>query len=254
MKITFFGTGIIIPTKKRAFPGLLIEIGNEKLLFDCGPGTINRLVQLGHDTFLLKYIFITHFHVDHVLDYIALVKSRALSSRKELNVYGPKGLEKFNKDVFENVSAFNYISKDLKCFEFLKVKETMSGIVKKTKNWIVTCIPVLHFNGVAYRIDSLGKSVVYSGDAAPDENIIRLSKDADLLIHECSYPDEKSLLGLHTIPSKLADIAKKSNIKKLVLNHLYPECEGREKEMINKIKENFGGEVIVAEDFMEVNV
>jgi ribonuclease BN (tRNA processing enzyme) len=254
MKITFLGTGVIVPTKKRAFPGLLVEIGNEKLLFDCGPCTIHRLIKLGVDISLLKHVFITHFHIDHVLDYIALVKIRALTGREELNVYGPKGLEKFNKDVFENILAFSYMSKDLKCFEFLKVKEAMEGIVEKTKNWVVTCTPVLHFNGVAYRIDSHGKSVVYSGDSASDENIIKLSKNADLLIHECSYPDEKSLLGLHTIPSKLADIARKSNVKKLVLNHLYPECDGREKEMVKEIKEKFDGEVMVAEDMMEIDL
>jgi len=138
MRITFLGTGVILPNKKRASPGLLVDIENEKLLFDCGPGTINRLVQLEHDIFQLKHVFITHFHVDHVLDYVALVMAKALSNREELNVYGPTGLEKFNKDVFEKVSAFSYISKDLKCFGILRLNETMNGVVKKTNKWSVT--------------------------------------------------------------------------------------------------------------------
>jgi ribonuclease BN (tRNA processing enzyme) len=254
MRIIFLGTGVILPNKKRAFPGLLVEIGNEKLLFDCGPGTINRLVQLGHDILQLKHVFITHFHVDHVLDYVALVKARALSNREELNVYGPVGLEKFNKDIFERVSAFNYVSEDLKCFELLKLNEKMNGIIKKTNVWSVACVPIKHFDGIAYRIDTHGKSLVYSGDAAPDENIIRLSKNADVLIHECSYPDEKTLRGLHTEPSKLGEIAKKSNVKKLFLTHLYPVCNGRENEMISKVKENFNGEVIIPDDLMSIDL
>jgi len=253
-KIIFLGTGVAIPTKKRAFPGLLVGIKNENLLFDCGPGSINRLVKVGVDVSRLKYIFITHFHVDHVGDYLALVKSRSVMGRRTLNVYGPEGLKKFNEEIFKKVSAFNYVSKDLRCFEYLKLKETMRGVVEKTKDWVVTCTPVVHYNGVAYRIESNGKSIVYSGDTVPDENIVKLSKNVDLMIHECSYPDEESLVGLHTTPSKLADIARKSKVRKLALNHFYPECKGREKEMVSKIKEKFDGEVIIAEDFMEIEI
>jgi ribonuclease BN (tRNA processing enzyme) len=254
MKIIFLGTGVAIPNRMRGSPGLLIRVDDENLLFDCGPGILDRLVKLGTDVSRLKYVFITHFHVDHVLDFIALVKARALLERRELKVYGPVGLRRFCEEIFEKATAFSYLSKDLKCFEFLELRECVEGVVEKTKNWEVSCIPVLHFNGIAYRIDSHGKSVVYSGDTSPDKNIVKLSKNADVLIHECSFPDEKSLLGLHMIPSKLTDIAKQSNVKKLILNHLYPICEEREEEMKEKIKEKFDGEVIIAEDFMEIVV
>lgn len=254
MKITVLGSGVIVPQKERGFSGYLIEIDGEKLLFDCGAGTVSKLTKLGFDVSQLNYLFITHFHIDHVSDYPTLVKSRAFTGRKTLNVYGPEGLINGSKMLFEEFPWFSYMGKQQKCFEYLKLKEVTEGLVEQTDKWKVNCIPVVHYKGIAYRIDSNNKSLLYSGDTAYDENLIKLGKGVDVAILECSYPDEKTLIGIHLIPSQVGEIANKIKCKKVVLTHLYPQCRGREREMVEKVKEKFDGEVIIAEDEMKIEI
>ena len=257
MKITFLGTGSIVPTKKRSYSGLLIDVG-DKLLFDCGPAVLEKLTRIDQSISDIKHIFITHYHLDHISDMFPFIMSRAFdpvtgraSKTKELNIYGPDGLENLIKSIF-SIEKFKETEKDLKLLNCLKLKEVRKGLVEK-REWSVSCAPTEHFDSIAYRIGSNEKSVVYSGDTTPCDSVIELAKDCDILIHECSYPDEY-LVGLHTSPSQISEIAKKAGAKKVILNHLYPICEGKEEDMIKKIKEKFDGEVLVAEDFMVVEL
>ena len=50
------------------------------------------------------------------------------------------------------------------------------------------------------------------------------------------------------------NLAAKMKAKKLVLTHLYPECEGREEEMLRQAKRHFAGEISIAEDGMRVKI
>jgi ribonuclease BN (tRNA processing enzyme) len=249
MKLTFLGTGSIIPTRKRFASGILADVG-EKLLFDCGPGTMHKLTQAGYDVNKIKYLFITHFHFDHIADYFPILLSRGVKQQTEnvgndvLNVYGPEGIEEAIKSVFE-ISQFRYMREHLNCTKIKRMdKEEING-------YKITSVPAKHPDAIAYKI-AAEKTAVYTGDTEPSDDIISFAKNADLLIHECSYP-EGHVEG-HTTADELGDIAKKANVKKLILNHLYPVCEGKEKDMINKIKEDFDGEVLIAEDLMVVEL
>jgi len=86
MIIKFLGSGSIIPNpsgpKNRSYSAILLEIGVDKLLFDIGPGTLTKMQSLGINTQLYpNYLFITHYHIDHCLDYIPLVKSRHFNQK-----------------------------------------------------------------------------------------------------------------------------------------------------------------------------
>jgi len=112
MKITFLGTGSIIPipkrTKMQSYSAILVEIKNEKLLFDVGPGTLVKLQSLGFNTQKYPdYLFLTHYHLDHCIDYLPLVKGRCFDPNtghvkrgKTLKVFGPRGLIKWNEEIF----------------------------------------------------------------------------------------------------------------------------------------------------------
>ena len=61
---------------------------------------------------------------------------------------------------------------------------------------------VIRVKVLAYRIDSSGKSIVFSGDTVPCEGVINLAQGADVLVHECSFLEEevedKKRLGFAT--------------------------------------------------------
>ncbi len=63
--ITILGSGTCVPSLQRSSCSVLVEIGNQKLLFDVGPGTMRRLLEAGQSIFDISHIFLSHFHPDH---------------------------------------------------------------------------------------------------------------------------------------------------------------------------------------------
>ena len=79
------------PTARRGLPALLLRAGGERILFDCGEGTQQQLLRsVGLPE--LDAVFITHFHLDHWLGLLGMVKTFDLRARERpLTIYGPPG-------------------------------------------------------------------------------------------------------------------------------------------------------------------
>jgi ribonuclease Z len=100
-----------------------------------------------------------------------------------------------------------------------------------------------------------GRKIVYSGDTSPSRQMVEFAKDADVLIHESTfegiYGDKAYEMG-HSTSVQAAEIAKKANVKKLILTHVstrYKKSDILETEA-REIFENS----TVAEDFMQIEV
>ncbi len=94
-----------------------------------------------------------------------------------------------------------------------------------------------------------GKKVVYSGDTRPSQNIINLSKNADLLIHDSTYFED--FKRKHTTFKDVLKIAKEAGVKQLALTHIsrrYSDIR-KLKEMVEKYPS-----VILAKDFMQLKI
>lgn len=100
-----------------------------------------------------------------------------------------------------------------------------------------------------------GLKITYCTDTAPCDGAVELAKDADILIHESTYPggDEKLAHSRgHSTASDAARTAKAAGAKKLVLTHLsqkYPRTDIFV-EHARKIFE----ETIAAHDLLELDV
>ena len=94
LTVTFLGTSAARPTVERNVSGLAIHREGETLLFECGEGTQRQMMRYGV-SFALSEIFFTHFHADHFLGVIGLIRTLGLQGRPEpLHLYGPKGAKK----------------------------------------------------------------------------------------------------------------------------------------------------------------
>ena len=94
LTVTFLGTSAARPTVERNVSGLAIHREGETLLFECGEGTQRQMMRYGVG-FALSEIFFTHFHADHFLGVIGLIRTLGLQGRPEpLFLYGPKGAKK----------------------------------------------------------------------------------------------------------------------------------------------------------------
>ena len=100
-----------------------------------------------------------------------------------------------------------------------------------------------------------GRKIVYSGDTTPSGRMVEFAKDADLLIHESTfegdYGDKAYEMG-HSTSVQAAEIAKKANVKRLILTHVSTRYK-KPDILETEAKEIFGNST-VAEDFMEIEV
>ncbi|MFB3889330.1 MAG: ribonuclease Z [Candidatus Bathyarchaeia archaeon] len=96
IRVLFLGTAGAVPTSQRAMPAVLMQRGNEQVLFDCGEG-VQRQMVLAKVGFHKKLkVFITHLHGDHILGLPGLLQTMALMDRKHtVEVYAPKGTTAF---------------------------------------------------------------------------------------------------------------------------------------------------------------
>jgi ribonuclease Z len=94
LKLLFLGTSAARPTVERSVAALAVVREGETLLFECGEGTQRQMMRYGV-SFNLSEIFFTHFHADHFLGVIGLVRTLGLQGRTDpIRCYGPKGAKR----------------------------------------------------------------------------------------------------------------------------------------------------------------
>ncbi|MFC1621397.1 MBL fold metallo-hydrolase [Candidatus Omnitrophota bacterium] len=248
MKIRLLGTGTGVPSERRNPPSVLMEFGGKHAIFDSGPGTLPNLLRFGVDQLNLDFLFYTHFHLDHISDFAAILFAAKIPPsirKKPLVVYGPGGLKEYYKKIMDLYKQTLYTDAYR-----LELREIENQTIQIGDFSITTMSLEHHDGGMGYRICTPdGKNVVYSGDTDYCDNIIELSRDADLLMLECAFPDEMKMKG-HLTPIEAGKVARQSRAKKLILMHMYPVCD--QYDLVSQCKKEFNGEVIAGEDFMEV--
>jgi len=91
LSLRFLGTAASRPTVERNVAALALMREGETLLFDCGEGTQRQMMRY-HVSFALADVFFTHFHADHVIGIIGLMRTMALQGRTDvLRLWGPRG-------------------------------------------------------------------------------------------------------------------------------------------------------------------
>lgn len=155
----------------------------------------------------------------------------------------------------------------------IEVKPTEPFQIYKDDNVRVTATLVYHgqvFPSFAYRFDTKDRSVVFSGDTAVSDNLIRLAKDADILVHEAIDPNwiativgekpwddrQKALAHqletTHVTPLQAGEVATRAGVKTLVLSHLVPGDAPAEHWL--EAKKTFKGNVIIGKDLAEIKL
>jgi ribonuclease Z len=247
IEVTLLGTGVGIPHSGRAQAGLVTK-ANEPLLFDCGAGTLLRLAEAGFSPIEIDVALLTHLHLDHVSDLLALAKARWLLGENKMEVFGPEGTKKW----FEAVRGLYPYLEDLDV-NFTVVcpgdEFSLSGL-KIRAGEAVHSLPAL-----GYRIESGDRAIVYSGDTEPAESMRALAEGADLLVHECSFP-EPFVVTNHSTPRRLGENFRGAGIKWIILTHIYPQTIGCEAEMVRDVLAGLGDgvEVEIGRDLQRITI
>lgn len=250
IKLHFLGTGTILSGSQRSCSATILEIPELKILVDIGAGTLRRMAVEGIDANSIDYIFLTHFHPDHISDLVpflfAVKNSRKLEDSRTLRVWGPKGFYQFIESMKEGYGRWLKLPEQY--VEFYELRRQMYDFPGFRVIWN----KVIHSpESVAYRFEAEGKSIAFSGDSGYCEELIRLCKDATAAVLECSFQDEVAVKG-HLTPSLAARIAENASVKKMILNHFYPNA--LEIDPAEVAAKYFSGEVVIANDGDKVSV
>ncbi len=199
------------------------------------------------DIDLLLY---THIHPDHISEFIPILfacKYPYLARKKELIAVGGPGF----KDYVDRLKSLYWQWVEPKTYH-LAIKEVSEHPIL-FQDLKIFSKPMAHMSeSVGYRIEfNDGKSLAISGDTDYCANVITLSSEVDLLVLECSFPEDTKVEG-HLTPSLAANIALESRARRLLLIHLYPMCD--QADLINQCGRAYKGEMIVGEDLMRIRI
>jgi ribonuclease BN (tRNA processing enzyme) len=262
----------------RSNPSTLILINDVPYVVDCGYGASRQLLTAGVPLNKVRYLFITHHHSDHNLEFGALLYNAWITGLPtRIDAYGPGGLRKMMQDYF------NYLQFDIATRMvdegrpdprrmFFAHDFNIPGVVMQNDEVKVTSCRVRHppiRQAYAYRFDAQDRSIVISGDTAYAPELAEFAKDADVLVHEVMYlpgienllkrlPNAKRLrehlMAAHTLPEDVGRIAAQAGVKTLVLSHFVPGDDPSitDEQWAGGARKFFKGRVIVGKDLMEI--
>ncbi|MBI2934060.1 MAG: ribonuclease Z [Chloroflexi bacterium] len=158
------------------------------------------------------YLFLSHFHLEHVIGVHTLDK---LKSGQEMHIFGQPG----SKTILESLIRKPFTLPLEKQLAKIEIHELNEG--RHSVPFPVICRSLLHADPCyGYRVELEGKAVAFCTDTGFCDNAISLAKKADILIHECSFRSgEGSSAWPHTSPEEAAEVARKAEVKQLVLFH-----------------------------------
>jgi ribonuclease Z len=266
LRVVLCGTGNPLADRERAAACTAIVAGGNIYLVDIGPGAWKNLALWHIPAPRIAAVMFTHFHSDHIGDLGELnIETWANGRDHPLRVYGPVGVDQvvngfaqaYSLDEGYRIAHHGsaLMSPENWQMQPLAVKiDTAAGVspcaggsatVLEENGLKVTAFTVDHAPvapAYGYRFDYKGRSVVISGDTKPCANLVAVSKDADVLIHEAQAAHlvklineaaerignarvakiMSDILRYHTTPVEAATEANQAGVQLLVLSHIGP--------------------------------
>ncbi len=283
MKIRLLGTGGPDPSLKRMGSSCLVEAGGDLLLFDHGPGAHHRLLEAGRKAVEVTHLFFTHLHYDHCCDFPRLFLTRwdqGARLTEPLRIFGPPGTREMTEKLFGREGAF---SPDLRArtehpmslevfrerggapprpWPVIDVTELAEGASAENEGWRLTLASVPHAQPqlvcYGYRLETPEGVFVHSGDAGPCAAMRALAEGADVLLHMCGAVtggEDSAEFASYVMPHKaLAELARDAGVKTLIPTHINPKMDAQSARLISEMKEIYGGNLIWAEDLLEIEI
>jgi ribonuclease BN (tRNA processing enzyme) len=266
------------PRKQSSGSAQVVIAGGAAYVVDCGDGVARQMAFAGVPLPSLRHVLITHQHSDHNADYGNLIwLAWTAGLRTRVDTWGPPPLVRMTQ-LFLEMNAYDIESRTADegrppLAPLVHPHEiTAAGLVLQDENVKVTAAIVHHppvVPSFAYRFDAADRSIVISGDTAPSDDLVKLARGADVLVHEALLPAgverllarvpnaptlARHLMAHHTTAEDAGRIAQAAGVKTLVLSHLVPpdDPELTDAMWIAAAQAHFNGRVVLGRDLLEL--
>jgi len=284
-RIHVLGAGTPTPTPHRFGSAFAVEVAGEYLMFDCGPAATHKLVKAGIFPTQVDYLFFTHHHFDHDVDYPCFLLCRwdqSVGKEQTLQVFGPTLTQTLTERIIGEQGVFAHdwkarVNHPLSQRVFVNrggtlprkpphvlAKDVGPGPVHRGREWAVSAAPAEHvqpwLDSLAYRLDSAEGSIVFTGDTQPCRSVVDLARGADMLLCMC-WDDQERMQANGEAPGQCgttgaAQMAQEAGVKKLVLVHIGPHLSthGPMEKGIGDVRRLYSGEIIFADELMSLRL
>ncbi|XP_040386883.1 zinc phosphodiesterase ELAC protein 2 isoform X1 [Cygnus olor] len=271
-EIVFLGTGSAIPMKIRNVSSTLVNISStQSLLLDCGEGTFGQLCrhygeQVDQMLCNIAAVFVSHMHTDHHSGLMNILMERRRAFASLGQAFRPLFLvapEQIMPWLYEYHNHCEEILGDIKMVTSQSLVKGCENIKPKVKGFVSSLLEIYDLaefqtcevqhckNAFACSmIHKSGWKVVYSGDTMPCMALVKMGKNATLLIHEATLEDgmeKEAIEKTHSTTSQAIQIGMKMNAEFIMLNHF-----SQRYAKIPLFSEDFSEKVGIAFDHMRV--
>lgn len=218
---------------------------DDDILIDAGTGVGDLSIT---EMKRIRHIFVTHSHLDHICS-IALLTDTLFDHLvgQPIIVHAQRSTIKTLKEQVFNWAIWpDFTALPTKSNPVLKFKAIAKGKTMDIEGRRIEMIPVNHsVPGVAYRVESQGKSFAFSGDTTTNDTLwaaLNKHDNLDLLFVETAFSNreaELAKLAYHYCPQTLAeDLPKLKHRPKTCISHLKP---GEEKRIMKECQKALPG-------------
>lgn len=250
MKLTIIGCSGSFPGPEAAASCYLLEHEGYSLLLDLGNGAVGPLAKYTAIE-SVDAVALSHLHLDHCADLGPLYVSRRYHPHGfagPIPVLGPSGLGQR----FENLYAAEGERPEPlgSVFQFAEYPAAPVQLGP----FEVQAYPVVHpVPAFALRVTAGGRTLIYSGDTAPCEQLVSASNGADLALFEASYLErDENPPGVHMTGADAARAATRAGVDRLILTHLVPW--NAIADVVADAQEHFSGDLMVAHSGLTLTV
>jgi ribonuclease BN (tRNA processing enzyme) len=167
---------------------------DDKILFDCGMGTVKQLERLKLQVKNIKCLVISHYHADHFFDIPNLLMGKKIRKEcsEKLYIILPVGGRRKVIDMLE----FSFGAGDINAFEDIEEKYNVEFIElqKDSKyifeNYEITAIGLKHGNCIptyGYLLKNNNTILGYTGDTGITDNFFRMCEIADYMLVDTTW-------------------------------------------------------------------
>ena len=226
------------PAAGQACSGYLAEHGGFQLLVDPGYATLPRLLELT-DAASIDAVLVSHGHPDHCADLNPLLRARVMAAHPPppLPVYTLPGA----------LDAVLALDKPDMMRPGLDLREFAAGAEFTAGPFGVASCALPHFvPNAGLRLTAAGRTLAYTGDAGPSDDLVTLARDADLLLAEATYPDQVPAehAGGLSSAAQAGRAAARAGARQLMLTHLWPGTDPA--AAVTAARRGYPGEISVA--------
>ena len=249
-------------------------------MVDCGPAATHKLVKAGLWPTDIDYLFFTHHHFDHDIDYPCFLLCRwdqSTGKENALRAFGPALTERITRGILdENEGVFAHdwkarvghpLSQRIHVNRGgtlprkppeVSARDVGPGLVFSGSDWQVSAAPAEHvqpfLDSLAYRFDTPAGSVVFTGDTQPCESVVELARGADVMLCMC-WDDQEIMDADGESPGQCgtlgaARMAQAAGVKRLALVHIGPHLSqpGAREKGIGDVRQIYDGELLFTDE------